>query len=75
VIRKRCEKCRYWKFSSENGDVRYGICPKIKYHLGFEIEPSPNSGYVHRVETESDFGCVYFKKEKNHANVPSTLAI
>ena len=51
-----CQTCRHWKRENKYSGVCTGILGSTK--IDIELKTGWNGGYVRRIETDDDFGCV-----------------
>lgn len=61
AVMPRCSTCYFWdqtSFFNYENVVNSGTCRELKMKIDFIYFPERIDGFVDKIETEGDFGCV-----------------
>ena len=62
-----CKTCKFWKQNSNwnyEGAVNSGYCSELNDKITIYLQLGWEGGYVDKIETEEDFGCVLHKEKE-----------
>ena len=64
----KCKTCKFWKQNSDwdyEGAINSGYCSEIKCSdkVTFYLKTGWDGGYVDKIETEENFGCVLHEEK------------
>ena len=59
--RNRCGSCQFWAQTTnwESNIINSGECSRIRDGIDIDITYGWEGGYINRIETEENFGCVF----------------